>query len=64
MARGDSGRIVLEIPPEKKRRLYALLDEEDLTLKEWFLARMEEYILQKMPSLFDSGRTHSLPQRD
>jgi hypothetical protein len=37
MARGASGRIVLEIEPKVKEEIYQALEKEDLTLKEWFL---------------------------
>jgi len=37
MAKGSSGRIVVEIEPEIKHELYEALDKEGLTLKEWFL---------------------------
>ncbi len=37
MSIGSSGRIVIEIEPEMKREIYALLKEKGLTLKEWFL---------------------------
>lgn len=48
MPRGDSGRIVLEITPAEKRQLYAVLDEQGLTLKEWFLARAREYLADRL----------------
>lgn len=37
MARGPSGRIVLEVEPELKHAIYAELDRRGITLKEWFL---------------------------
>ncbi len=37
MAKGNSGRIVIEIEPEIKHELDDALDKEGLTLKEWFL---------------------------
>ena len=37
MSRGKSGRIVVEIDPELKRRLYATLALEDETMKAWFI---------------------------
>lgn len=37
MARGKSGRVVIEMDAEVKRRLYAVLAERSMTLKEWFL---------------------------
>lgn len=47
MPRGDSGRIVLEIDPSQKRRLYAILDHKGITLREWFLCRVREYLQQE-----------------
>ena len=44
VARGQSGRIVIEIDPEVKQRLHSALVLEGQTLKDWFLARVEEYI--------------------
>ena len=42
--RGKSGRLVLEIDPTTKRRLYAKLASDGRTLKEWFLERAEAYL--------------------
>ncbi len=42
--RGKSGRLVLEIDPATKRQLYSKLAAEGLTLKDWFLARVERYL--------------------
>ncbi|MBU1695264.1 MAG: hypothetical protein KKC51_15065 [Verrucomicrobia bacterium] len=44
MARGESGRIVLEIDPSAKDRLYEAVTKDGLTLKEWFLRKAEEYL--------------------
>jgi hypothetical protein len=53
MAIGDSGRIVLEIEPLLKRRLYSALQLERKSLKDWFIARAEEYVqAQQQPGLF------------
>lgn len=53
MSIGESGRVVVEIDPELKRRLYALLALEHKTLKEWFIAHAEQHVLaQQQPSLF------------
>jgi hypothetical protein len=41
---GSSGRIVIEIPPETKRELYAVLSSNGQTLKEWFLRCAHEYV--------------------
>jgi hypothetical protein len=42
--RGKSGRIVIDLEPVFKRRLYSRLSEDGITLKEWFLARATEYV--------------------
>jgi hypothetical protein len=47
MARGNSGRIVLEIDPSMKLELYSLLAREGMTLKDWFLSQAERYIEQR-----------------
>lgn len=47
MARGASGRIVIEIDPEVKSRLYAVLAKSEMTLKEWFLGCAERFIDQQ-----------------
>ena len=44
MARGKSGRIVIETDPKLKSDLYKVLSEQELTLKDWFLKQAEEYI--------------------
>lgn len=44
MARGNSGRIVVEIGVELKDSLYAKLSEDGLTLKDWFLIRAQDYL--------------------
>ncbi len=44
MAKGSSGRIVVEIDPDIKLRLYGTLGKQGLTLKEWFLSNAEHYI--------------------
>lgn len=41
MARGTSGRIVLEVEPDLKHAIYMLLDKRGLTLKQWFLRTVE-----------------------
>ena len=56
MPRGYSGRIVLEIDPQKKRQLYAALDEEGSTLKDWFLRHLDPYLDRSQLSLFAADR--------
>jgi len=45
MSIGASGRIVIEVPPETKRELYAALVRDGLSLKEWFLRNAQEYVV-------------------
>lgn len=53
MARGNSGRIVLEIDPTIKDQLYIALARNKLTVKQWFLTQCEIYINSVMQaSLF------------
>lgn len=44
MAKGNSGRIVIEIDPSFKDELYTALKKEDLNMKEWFLTSAEEFL--------------------
>jgi hypothetical protein len=44
MARGPSGRVVVEIEPALKRALHAALAQDGRTLKDWFIARAESYL--------------------
>jgi hypothetical protein len=44
LARGASGRVVIQLEPELKRRLYSALAMEGLTLKDWFCASAEAYL--------------------
>lgn len=44
MARGESGRIVLEIDPSQKEDLYSALTRDGLTLKDWFLNQAAQYL--------------------
>jgi len=41
---GQSGRIVIEIDPELKQELYSALEDDGLTLKQWFLERVGEHL--------------------
>lgn len=49
MGRSASGRIVLEISPELKRRLHARLAAEGRTLKDWFLEAADKYLAGPIP---------------
>lgn len=47
MTKGESGRIVIEIEPNLKRRLYSTLAMDSSTLKDWFIQRAEGYVKDK-----------------
>lgn len=49
MARGQSGRLVLEVDPELKRRLHARVAAEGRSLKDWFLEQAERYLSFPQP---------------
>jgi hypothetical protein len=44
MAKGESGRLVIEVDPALKRKLYSALDADRQTLKDWFLAAASRYL--------------------
>lgn len=44
MARGSSGRVVIEVEPTLKRELYAELARHDLTMKEWFIGQADRFL--------------------
>lgn len=44
MARGKSGRIVLEIDPELKRQLYSALENKQQTMKDWFVKEAQSVV--------------------
>lgn len=53
MARGKSGRIVLEIDPILKRKLYLVLENNQITLKDWFLKAAASYVTDNNRSFID-----------
>jgi len=63
MPRGDSGRIVLEIDPGEKRKLYELLDTQGVTLKQWFLGQARNYVRETLePTLFSDSESEPFAQ--
>lgn len=54
MAKGESGRIVLEVDPELKKTLYSILAMEQQTLKDWFIGKAEKHIDEKKNELIKS----------
>ena len=47
MAKGNSGRIVVELEPGFKRRLYGALAIDNLTLKEWLVDVATQYLAER-----------------
>ncbi len=44
MARGKSGKVVIEIDPDVKHQLYSVLATKNQTLKDWFLEATSVYL--------------------
>jgi hypothetical protein len=47
MARGPSGRVVVEVDPHLKRELHAALAADGITLKDWFLTRVRSFVIDR-----------------
>jgi len=59
MARGKSGRIVIEIDPQLKRQLYSTLENNQKTMKEWFVKEAEVFVYgEKKPSSLEVDDRH------
>lgn len=58
MAIGQSGRIVIEIDPELKQELYASLEDQRISLKQWFLKHVEDHLRNQQQASFDFSSTH------
>jgi len=50
MPKGKSGRVVIEVEPALKRRLYSALAIENSTLKQWFIDSATQYVAESMNS--------------
>lgn len=46
MSKGQSGRLVIEVEPDLKRRLYSALAIKNSTLKQWFVALAERFVAE------------------
>ena len=52
MAHGKSGKIIIEVDPAFKERIYATLKEQGSTMKDWFLSQAVELCDEhRQPSL-------------
>ena len=53
MARGDSGRVVIEVDPSLKHALYVALATSGSTLKDWFVKEATRHCAEvAQPTLF------------
>ena len=57
MAKGESGRLVIEIDPSIKKELYDTLGDKGLNMKEWFLMNAKAYLREnkRVTQLSDSA---------
>ncbi len=54
MSIGNSGRIVIEVEPNLKRELYAVLSMDGKTLKDWFISQAVSFVeSRQLPLQFD-----------
>jgi hypothetical protein len=44
MSIGSSGRVVVELDPQLKRRLYSALTAQGLSLKDWLIQNAERFL--------------------
>jgi hypothetical protein len=58
MARGSSGRIVIEVDPTLKNDVYLELARTGTSLKDWFLREAELLIEGRKKTLFDKSGHH------
>ena len=58
MARGPSGRLVLEVDPDLKRQLHAQVALEGKTFKDWFLEVADAYLASAEEEQTCCGRIH------
>jgi len=50
VAKGSSGRLVIEIDPSVKKELYERLGEKGLNMREWFLINANAYLKKNKQS--------------
>jgi hypothetical protein len=44
VARGKSGRVVVDVDPAMKARMYVVLAEQGLTMRDWFVQRAQAFV--------------------
>ena len=66
MSKGDSGRVVIEVDPDLKRKLYSVLAADSSTLKDWFVSAAAHYIAEHeqpcLPELVRDKRERAAKQ--
>ena len=62
MSIGNSGRVVIEIDPDLKKELYAILIRDGSTLKDWFVKSAETYLTEsnQMTLGFDVNKKETI----
>ena len=62
MSIGNSGRVVIEIDPDLKKELNAILIRDGSTLKDWFVKLSETCLTEsnQWPSGFDVSKKESI----
>lgn len=60
---GNSGRIVIDVDPDLKRKLYSTLALSGSTLKEWFRGAAEGLLEEKIPAPASAPAEYPIPQR-
>ena len=63
MTKGDSGRVVIEIEPDLKRRLYSTLAIDSSTLKRWFIQCAESYVKDRAAGKTDVKNQKAEPRQ-
>jgi hypothetical protein len=59
MPKGSSGRVVVEVDPDLKRRLYSALAIESSTLKDWFIDAAKQYVAEREQPLLPTIKTNN-----
>jgi hypothetical protein len=56
VAKGESGRLVIEIDPSIKKELYDTLGDKGLNMKEWFLINAKAYLQKNKRSSHNTSK--------
>jgi hypothetical protein len=63
MARGNSGRLVIEVDPNLKRQLHSALAARGTTLKAWLIENANELLSEhfepRLPNISDKRKPRS-----